>query len=84
MRNLLLASSAFFLLFIAPARADRPLTEEERMKIQSVMTAQGCTGKKMEFDDGGYEVDDVRCGDDKIHDLKFDTGFSPVEKGLKR
>ncbi|MBG0792050.1 PepSY domain-containing protein [Methylocystis sp. H62] len=84
MRNLLLASSAFFLLFIAPARADRPLSEEERMKIQSVMTAQGCTGEKMGFDDGGYKVDDARCSDDKIYDLKFDAGFSLIEKVLKR
>lgn len=84
MRNLLLASSAIVLLFIAPARADRPLTEEERMKIRSVMTAQGCTGGKMEFDDGSYNVDDARCSDDKIYDLKFDAGFSLIEKGLKR
>jgi len=36
------------------------------MKLQSVMTAQGCTGDKMEFDDGGYGVDDAQCSDDEI------------------
>jgi hypothetical protein len=84
MRNLLFASSAFFVLTIAPALADRPLTEEERMKLQSVMTAQGCTGGKMEFDDGGYEVDDARCSDDKMYDLKFDAGFNLIKKELER
>lgn len=79
MQKLLLVSGAL-LLDMAPARADRPLTEEERMKLETIATAQGCTGGKMEFDDGGYEVNGARCSDGKIYDLKFDAGFNLIKK----
>lgn len=84
MRDLLLALGAFLLLGMSPAFADRPLTQEERMKLESQMAAQGCTGGKMEFNDGGYEIDEARCSDDKIYDLKFDAGFNLIKKELER
>lgn len=68
----------------APALADRPLTEEEKVKLQSVISAQGCSGGKLEFDDGYYEVDDAKCDDGKTYDLKFDAEFSLIRKKLER
>jgi hypothetical protein len=43
-----------------PALADRPLTEEEKVKLQSAVSVQGCSGGKLEFDDGHYEADDAK------------------------
>ncbi|BGE86541.1 hypothetical protein Ms3S1_29770 [Methylosinus sp. 3S-1] len=68
----------------APALADRPLTEEEKVKLQSAVSAQGCSGGKLEFDDGHYEVDDAKCDDGKTYDLKFDAEFSLIRKKLER
>jgi hypothetical protein len=82
MRILFLAY-AVLLMIGTPALADRPLTEEEKAKLTSALTAQGCSGGKMEFDNGLYEVDDARCGDGKIYDLKFGADFQLVNKKLE-
>lgn len=89
MRNHLLwslfsASAAFMLLMPAPARADRPLTEEEQAKLAPALAAQGCSGGKMEYDDGLFEVDDAICADGKTYDLKFDANLKLVKKKLER
>ncbi|ATQ69062.1 MULTISPECIES: PepSY domain-containing protein [Methylosinus] len=83
MRNLVLALGSV-LMAAAPALADRPLTEEEKVKLQSAVSAQGCSGGKLEFDDGHYEVDDAKCDDGKTYDLKFDAEFSLIRKKLER
>ena len=66
MRSELLASAAFIMFVVAPALAkDRPVTDDERVKLVAAMTAQGCSGGKMEFDDDGYyEVEDAKCSDE--------------------
>jgi hypothetical protein len=64
------------------ALADRPVTEEERAKLVAALQAEGCTGGKMEFDDGKFEVDDARCADGKEYDIDFDTNFKMIKKKL--
>lgn len=81
--SLLLSSAALLILVAAPAWAGRAVTEEERAKLVSAVSAQGCSGGKMEFDDGKYEVDDVRCNDGKIYDLDFSSAFELIKKKLE-
>ena len=83
MRNLLLPLVALVVLAVDPAQADRPVTEEERAKLLSAIAAEGCSGGKMEFDDCKYEVDDAKCSDGKMHDLKFDAAFRLTHKKLE-
>lgn len=77
-----LASAAFLVLGAFPAWADRPVTAEEQAKLLAAVEAQGCSGGKMEFDDGYYEVDDATCADGQVYDLKFDQQFRLVKKKL--
>jgi hypothetical protein len=83
MRGLLLISSAFVLLVTAPARADRSVTVNERGKLLPAIAAVGCSGGKLEFDDGRYEVDNAKCKDGHTYDLKFDAGFRLIKKELE-
>jgi Peptidase propeptide and YPEB domain len=71
------------MLVAASAYADRPVTEDERTKLLSAMAAAGCSGGKMEFDDGKYEVDKAKCSDGRTYDLKFDAEFKLVKKELE-
>ena len=80
MRNLLLASVALLLAVMVPARADRPATDEEQSKLAPAIAAAGCSGGKLEFDDGKYEVDDAKCSDGQTYDLKFDADFRLIKK----
>ncbi len=51
--------------------------------MTAAVTAGGCSGGKMEFDDGRFEVDDAKCSDDKIYDLKFDVSYNLIRKDLE-
>jgi hypothetical protein len=85
MRNHLLVPAILVLLGVAPAFAnDRPVSDEERTKLTAALTAQGCEGGKMEYEeeDGHYEVDAARCGDGQPHDLVFDRSFNLIKKEL--
>lgn len=82
MRRLMLAAVAV-LIPALPARADRPVSDAERAKLTAAVTAQQCSGGKMEFDDGAFEVDDAKCADGKTYDLKFDAQFQLVKKELE-
>ena len=64
--------------------AGRAVTDDERAKLVSAVSAQGCSGGKMEFDDGKYEVDDVRCNDGKTYDLDFNRSFELLKKKLEK
>lgn len=64
------------------ALADRPVTDQERAQLVAALQTQGCTGGKMEFDDGKFEVDDARCAAGKKYDLDFDTSFKQIKKKL--
>jgi hypothetical protein len=81
MRNVLLVSGAVLILSVAAARADRPVTDEERAKLLPAIAAAGCTGGTIESDDGGYEVENATC-DGQIYDLEFDNEFRLTKKKL--
>ena len=65
------------------ALADRPLTEDEKTKITAAVAAEGCSGGKLEFEDGKFEADDVVCADGKKYDLEFDVSFQLIKKELE-
>lgn len=69
------------LCILAPsAFAGRPVTDQERVKLEEAIKAQGCSGGKLEFDDGKFEVDDASCNDGKRYDLDFDQSFALIRK----
>jgi type 1 fimbria pilin len=86
MRTQLMISGALVtLLATATVASDRPVTKDKRVNLTAAVTAQGCSGGKMEFDtdDKHYEVDDAKCSDGRRYDLKFDTSFKLIEKELE-
>ena len=83
MRGLIVASSLLLTFAVTPAHAGRPLTDQEKTKLEAALAAQGCSGGKSEFDDGLFEVDDALCGDSRKYDLKFDASFKLVKKKLE-
>lgn len=75
---------AIAILAATQARADdRPVTSAERTQLVAALEAQGCTGGKMEFDDGKFEVDDAKCSDGRTYDLDFDASFKLLKKDLE-
>jgi hypothetical protein len=58
------------------------VTDDERAKLVAAVTAQGCSGGEMEFDDGHYEIDDAKCNDGREYELKFDSAFKLISKKL--
>jgi len=72
------------ILTTSTAIADRPVTQQESERLQEVLKEQGCSGGKMEFDDGKFEVDDARCEDGKTYDLEFDSSFRLIKKKLEQ
>lgn len=87
MRSVMLASAILFLATGA-ALADRPVTDAERARLVEAVTAQGCSGGKMEFDTstsqaGKFEVDDAICADGKKYDLDFDLAFKLLKKKME-
>jgi hypothetical protein len=61
----------------------RQCPDEERAKLTSAIAAAGCSGGKLEFDHGKYEVDDAVCGDGQTYDLEFDADFRLIKKELE-
>jgi hypothetical protein len=64
------------------ARADRPVTPEERASIAAVLEAEGCSGGEYEYeddDDEAYEVDDARCADG-TYDFELSRDFRILER----
>jgi hypothetical protein len=82
MRWLLCLVSITLMLGAGAASAERPVTAEEKTALVAAMLALGCTGGKMEFDDGAFEIEDAKCADGKTYDLKFDKAFKLIEKEL--
>jgi len=52
-----------------------------RAEEEEALKAQGCTGGKMEFDDGKFGVDNAIC-DGKKYDIDFDQSFVMIKKEL--
>jgi hypothetical protein len=82
MQTILIGVVVIFLMASA-AFAGRAVTDEERAHLVAAGTAQGCSGGKMEFDDGKFEVDDAICADGKKYDLDFDPSFRLIKKKLE-
>lgn len=69
------------------ARADRPVTAEERAAIAAVLEAEGCSGGTYEHDgdddgdddDDEFEVDDAQCADD-TYDFELTSDFQIKER----
>jgi hypothetical protein len=61
----------------------RPVNGAERAKLAAAIAAAGCSGGKLEFDDGHFEANDVICSDGKKYDLKFDDAFKLVQQKLE-
>src|SRR5262245_17425570 len=72
--------SLAFILGTGTALADRPLTQEESDKLNAALKQEGCSGGKMEFEDGKFEVDNAVCADGKTYDLDFDSSFRLIKK----
>jgi len=72
--------SLAFILGTGIALADRPLTQEESDKLNAALKQEGCSGGKMEFEDGKFEVDNAVCADGKTYDLDFDSSFRLIKK----
>jgi hypothetical protein len=79
----LLLPAILLSLTAGSALADRAVTEDERAKLVAALQAAGCSGGKMEFDDGKFEVDDSKCADGKTYDLDFDATFKLIKKKLE-
>jgi hypothetical protein len=77
-----LPALAIAALSTTAAWADRPVTAAESEKLVAALKAEGCSGGKMEFDDGKFEVDDARCADGKKYDFDFDGNFKMTKKDL--
>jgi hypothetical protein len=86
--QLFLASIALLIAITVAAKADRPVTDPERVKLQEAVTTQGCSGGKMEWDedDRQFEVDDATCNNDgcKYDQVRFRIQAHPQEFGLAR
>jgi len=72
--------SVAFILSTGSALADRPLTPEESERLNAALNQEGCSGGKMEFEDGKFEVDNAVCADGKTYDLDFDSSFRLIKK----
>ena len=73
---------ALLAIVTIPAKADRPVTDAELQKLTLAVAAQGCSGGKMEWDEGDHqvEIEDVRCGDGHRYELKFNSDFTLKSK----
>lgn len=63
----------------APALASRPVSDEERAKIEEALKALGCSGREVSFDDHRFEVDRAACVDARLYDFDFDRRFKLIK-----
>jgi hypothetical protein len=83
MRILLVVFGAFAVMVATPAQADRAVTEDESASLAAAVSAEGCSGGKMEFDDRKFEVEDAQCNDGRTYDLDFDASYKLMSKELE-
>jgi hypothetical protein len=71
--------------FATAAYADRAVTADEQGKIAAALQAQNCEAGAMKYDDEGhyFKVEDARCEEGRIYELKFDETFAMLEKTLE-
>lgn len=78
-----LAGIALLVPMTAAIARDRPVTDQERPRLEAALKETGCSGGKMEFDDdtgaahpnGKFEIDDAVCQDGRKYDLTFTPDF---------
>jgi len=72
--------------FATVTYADRPVTAEEQGKIAEALQAQSCEGGEVWFDDESdyFKVEDARCEEGRLYELKFDQSFVMLEKTVER
>jgi hypothetical protein len=73
------ALTLVIVLAAAAARADRPVTAEERAAIVAALEAEGCSGGTYEYDDDEFEVDEARCADG-TYDFELSRDFQIKER----
>jgi hypothetical protein len=77
MRNLPFALMASAVA-AAPALASRPVTAEERARIEEALKALGCSGGKVEFDDHKFEVERAASVDARTYGFDFDRQYKLI------
>ncbi len=77
-----LTTLAFLIAVAVPAKADRPVTDDERVRLQRAVEAERCTADGMEYDDEdrAFEVN-ATCEGRKF-ELKFNSEFRLIRKEL--
>lgn len=81
MRTLFTVSALALLLSAGVAPAEEPkLTRAEAATLMRAIAHLGCSGGRIEVDDDGYEVSDVRCRDGNTYLLTFSRRFDLIEK----
>jgi hypothetical protein len=74
------AASAFPLA----ALADRAPTGEERARIAETLRANGFTSwRKIELDDGKWEVDDARHSNGQLYDVDLSRSYNIIKRELE-
>lgn len=69
--------------FATAAAADRKPTPGERAHVAGVLSAHGFTSwRKIELDDGKWEVDDARHANGRVYDVDI-RGGAIVKKDLE-
>jgi hypothetical protein len=71
---------ALALVAASPARADRPVADDERAKLAAAVSNEGCSGGRMESDHMKFEVEGAQCNDGRTYDLNFDTSYKLIYK----
>jgi hypothetical protein len=60
------------------ALVDTPVSPAEEEKINATLEGFGCTGGKIEKEDYGYGIDDVKCKDGQEYEFKLDPNFKLI------
>jgi len=64
----------------AALAAEAKITRAEAATLMRAVAHLGCSGGRIEVDDDGYEVSDVRCRDGNTYLLTFNRRFDLLEK----
>jgi hypothetical protein len=79
MKVILMAlAAAGFIGSTSALLAETPVSPAEEEKIKATLEGFGCTGGKIEKEDYGYEVDDVKCKDGQEYEVKLDQNFKLI------
>ncbi len=78
--SLMVFTGIIGLALTSSAWASRAVTNEEKTKLVAALAAQGCSGGKMRFDDGKYEIDEAVCNDGRRYDIDLDASFKMIKK----